>query len=127
MPQALKCEPMAITVAALYRYPVKGLTAESLTTVKLRPGLGLLDDRRFAIAHGTTQSAQTEPAWQPKTAFLQLMQNQKLASLTATFASESGVLTLTRDGRQVARGQITQPIGRTVIDQFLIAYLEQEA
>src|SRR5438876_98871 len=94
---------MAITVDALYRYPVKGLTAESLTTVKLRQGLGLLGDRRFAIAHGTTQYDQTEPAWQPKTAFLQLMQNQKLASLTAAFESDSGVLTLARDGRQDAR------------------------
>ena len=59
---------MAITVDALYRYPVKGLTAESLTSVKVRPGRGIAEDRRFAIAHGTTQYDQTEPVWQPKTA-----------------------------------------------------------
>ncbi|MBI1774722.1 MAG: MOSC domain-containing protein [Proteobacteria bacterium] len=118
---------MPILVSGLYRYPVKGLTAESLTCVKLSPGRGFPHDRRFAIAHGTTQYDQTEPRWQPKTAFLQLMSNSRLATLTADFEADSGTLTLARDGRTVARGQVTTPIGRTIIDQFLRAYLAQDA
>jgi uncharacterized protein YcbX len=119
--------PMPITVDALYRYPVKGLTAESLTCVKLAPGRGIAHDRRFAIAHGSAPYDQTEPAWLPKTAFLQLMQNPKLASLEASFEPGSGELILARDGRRLAHASITEPVGRTVIDQFLIAYLGDEA
>jgi hypothetical protein len=41
---------MAATVAAIYRYPVKGLSAERLDRVALTPGECLPHDRRFAIA-----------------------------------------------------------------------------
>jgi uncharacterized protein YcbX len=119
--------PMPIVLDALYRYPVKGLTAESLTCVRLEPGRGIAHDRRFAIAHGATPYDQTEPAWRPKTAFLQLMQHPKLATLESRFEPATGVLTLARDGRTVAHAEATRPIGRTVIDQFLIAYLGDAA
>jgi uncharacterized protein YcbX len=38
----------AISVIDIYRYPVKGLNAESLERVELSPGQGLPHDRRFA-------------------------------------------------------------------------------
>jgi uncharacterized protein len=40
------------TVTAIYRYPVKGLSAEEMNRVALIPGECLPHDRRFAIALG---------------------------------------------------------------------------
>lgn len=41
---------MAATVTAIYRYPVKGLSAEKMDRVTLTPGECLSHDRRFVIA-----------------------------------------------------------------------------
>ena len=39
-------------VEQLYRYPVKGLTAEALEEVEVEPGQTLPWDRAFALAQG---------------------------------------------------------------------------
>ncbi len=70
---------MTITVAEICRYPVKGLNAERLARVLLSPGEGLPHDRRFALAHGSTALDPKAPEWQPKTHFLMLVRDEKLA------------------------------------------------
>lgn len=119
---------MTARIQALYRYPVKGLSAESLDRVELRAGEAVPNDRRFAIAHGTARQLDpTNPRWMPKGCFLQLMSNEKLATLQTGFEPETGVLTIMRNGRQVSRGSITEPTGRAVIEEFLTAYLGAQA
>ena len=39
-------------IETIYRYPVKGLTAEAMEEVVLTPGATLPEDRRFALAQG---------------------------------------------------------------------------
>ena len=46
-----------VTVTAIYRYPVKDLSAEKINRVALIPGECLPHDRRFAIALGSLRSA----------------------------------------------------------------------
>ena len=53
-------------VEHLYRYPVKGLTAEALEDVTLSPGQCLPHDRRFALAQGDAPLDPAAPAWLPK-------------------------------------------------------------
>jgi uncharacterized protein len=115
---------MTAIVQALYRYPVKGLSAEALDRVDLRPGQAVPNDRRFAIAHGAASRLDpSNPTWMPKGFFLQLMSNEKLATLQTRFEPETCLLTISRNGRQVSRGKITEPTGRAVIEQFLAAYM----
>ena len=114
---------MTANVADIYRYPVKGLNAESLESVALEAGQGLPHDRRFAIAHGSTQFDPKAPKFLPKTHFLMLMRDEKLAQLHAAFEAESGTLTIERDGKQVARAKITEPTGRTLIGQFFASFM----
>src|SRR6476659_5225659 len=45
-------ENVPMRVEHIYRYPVKGLTAEALEEVLLSPGECLPHDRRFALAQG---------------------------------------------------------------------------
>ena len=62
-------------------------------------------DRAYAIENGGHRFDAQNPKWLPKTNFLQLMQHERLASLTLGFDEANHVLTLFRDGRQVAKGR----------------------
>ena len=110
-------------LARLCRYPVKGLSAESLEFADLIPGHCLPHDRRFAIAHGASRFDPAHPAWQDKRQFLTLMTHERLAELRVSFDSDSGVLTVERHGRQVVRGNVTKPVGRDLVNQFLAAFM----
>lgn len=50
-------------VAAIHRYPVKGLDAEPLESVALAAGNGLAQDRRFAMVRGDTSFDPAAPRW----------------------------------------------------------------
>ena len=118
--------PMTVTVARICRYPVKGLSAEDLDRADLRPGEGISQDRRFALAHGTTQYDPEAPRWLPKTSFLMLMRNERLAALDTAFDATTGILTVHRNGKTVARGDVTTAVGRAVIEDFFTAYMARE-
>jgi len=109
---------MHASVIALYRYPVKGLAGTPLSEALLRPGHGLPADRRFAIAR-------SDGSLQPRS-FLGLSRHARLATLTADFDDAASVLTVTRKGRQVARGDVTEPAGVATLEQFFSAYLAKE-
>jgi len=114
---------MTITLSTIYRYPVKGLNGEALEETLLEAGEGIPHDRRFALAHAASQFNRDNPEWMPKRHFLQLQRDERLAMLETKFDPDSGVLTVSRNGHQVARGDITQPLGRALVEQFLQAFI----
>jgi len=118
---------MSAHIAAIHYFPVKGLSAQPLETVELSPGLGLPHDRRFAILHGATTFDPSAPGWKPKTNFLMLMRDEKLATLETVYDPSTCTLVLHRAGKPVARGRIDTPTGRLLIDQFLGAYMAGSA
>ena len=118
--------PTAPHVAALCRYPVKGLSAERLESVAVEAGQTIPFDRAYAIENGLGRFDPDQPRHLPKINFLMLMRDERLATLAARFDTDSETLTLLRDGKQVARGQLTTPIGRSLIEQFLAAYMQAE-
>jgi uncharacterized protein len=113
MPQNIPAE-----ITGLYRYPVKGLTPESLQKVALSPGQTLPSDRRYAIENGPSGFDPAAPCWMPKTVFLMLMRNERLASLRSHFEDETHLLTIRRDGEVVARGDLETAAGRAAIEGF---------
>ena len=114
---------MAITVQSICRHPVKGLSPEGLEAAQIAPGAGLPDDRRFALARPATQFDAQAPRWLPKTSFYMLMRDERLAALTTRFDEAAGLLTIGRGGREVAKGRITEPLGRAIVEDFFAAYL----
>jgi uncharacterized protein YcbX len=114
---------MAVAIADICRYPVKGLSAEHLERVALEPGEGLPHDRRFALADGATKFDPHNPQWLPKTHFLMLMRDEKLAQLTVQFEPDSGELSIARNGRTVVHAKATEALGRTVIGQFVAGFM----
>src|SRR5438034_9340744 len=109
---------------AVYRYPVKGLTPEPLQSVTLRVGETLPFDRAYAIENGPGRFDPAAPRHLPKTSFLMLMRDERLATLRTKYEDETGTLTIQRDGKQVVRGQLTTPLGRNLIEQFIAAYMK---
>ncbi len=113
-------------VASLYRYPVKGFSPEALQSVELRPGETLPFDRAYAIENGSGRFDPNAPRHLPKITFLMLMRDERLATLRSAFDDATETLTISRDGKQVARGQLTTPLGRQLVEQFLGAYMKTE-
>ncbi|MEM8915015.1 MAG: MOSC domain-containing protein [Pseudomonadota bacterium] len=118
---------MTASITTIARYPVKGFSPQLLDTVEVKPGLTLPFDRTYAIAHAASKYDPANPTWLRKAHFLQLMRYEKLATLTTEFDDQSHGFTIQRDGKQVARGALSQPIGRKLIEQFLNAYLDGAA
>jgi len=114
---------MTITIARIYRYPVKGLSPEPLGQVELARGQCLPQDRRFAIALPSTEFDPDNPKWLRKTHFAMLMRDEKLAQLSTRFDAHSGVLTAERDGRQLLEARLTVPEGKAAAAAFLTEFL----
>ena len=108
-------------VTSLYRYPVKGLSPEPLPRVALEVGETLPSDRRYAIENGPSGFDPEAPAWLPKSHFLMLMRNERLAGLETRFEDRSNLLTIRKGGDVAAQGDLETPEGRLAIEQFFVA------
>jgi uncharacterized protein YcbX len=113
-------------IHSLYRYPVKGLSPQALTFADLEAGGYFPGDRMFALENGPSHFDPAAPEHQPKVKFLMLMRNAALAGLATIYDDASGVLTVARDGAEVARGDLRDALGRASIEDFLTGYLGEE-
>jgi uncharacterized protein YcbX len=108
-------------IASLYRYPVKGLSPEPLPAVALEPGQTLPADRRYAIENGPSGFDPSQPAWLHKSFYLMLMRNERLAGLRTHYEDAGHLLTIRRDGKIVAQGDLETAEGRAAIEAFFKA------
>jgi len=108
-------------IASLYRYPVKGLSPEPLPSVLLEVGQTFPADRRYAIENGPSGFDPTAPEWLPKSYFLMLMRNERLAGLQTRFEDRTNLLTIEEGGGGAARGDLETAEGRAAIEQFFTA------
>jgi uncharacterized protein YcbX len=108
-------------VTSLYRYPVKGLSPEPLPRVALEVGQTFPADRRYAIENGPSGFDPKAPAWLPKSYFLMLMRNERLAGLQTHFEDRSNLLTIRKAGHVAAQGDLETLEGRTAIEQYFFA------
>ncbi|MDF2993309.1 MAG: putative Fe-S protein [Microbacterium sp.] len=110
------------TVAALYRYPVKGLTPERRDELVVQDDGRIQGDRvlafRFADAIDPIDDGGLE-AW-PKSRGLALMDFPSLARLTATF--RDGRLSLRADGRLLADAPL-DAAGRERLEAAITSYI----
>jgi uncharacterized protein len=114
-------------IEQLYRYPVKGLTAEALEEAMLAPGRCLPHDRRFALAQGDNPFDPAVPAWVPKARFGCLAVNAKLALLHSAFDPRTGQLAIRPPEGTPLLGDTRSEAGRAEIAAFLTRFLGEEA
>ena len=118
--------PQNPKIQAIYRYPVKGLAAQTLQCVRLSPASTLPADRLYAVENGPSGFDPDTAAYLPKQRFLMLMRNERLAALRTDFDDATHVLTVRADDGQAARGDLRTEQGRTAIETFFAAYCADE-
>lgn len=114
---------MTITLHEICVYPVKGLSPQTLGEVALRPGDGIPGDRHYGLAHAASSVDLQHPGWAKRRNFLVRAHDEKLAQLQTHYDPDTGMLTLSRNGHQVARGTLPDPTGRMLVEQFLAAFM----
>jgi uncharacterized protein len=110
----------------LYRFPVKGLTAEALDDATVEVGGTIPWDRAFALAQGGAGFDAANPTWLPKTNFMCLARNAKIARLAAFFEPASGIITVRAPDGSGVEANALRPDGRLKVSAFLREYLGDE-
>jgi uncharacterized protein YcbX len=113
-------------IRSIYRYPVKGLSAEPLASAQLQPGRTIAADRLYAIENGPSGFDPASPSYFPKQRFLMLMRNERLAGLATGFDEATHVLTIRDGGKVVASGDLRTAEGRTAVEAFFASYCADE-
>src|SRR3981081_1551781 len=113
-------------INAVYRYPVKGLSPEPLAGALLTPGQTVQSDRLYAIENGPSGFDPQTPRHQPKTRYLMLMRNERLATRPPRFDDASHMLPIESDGRIAALGDLRTPAGRQDIEAFFALFCADE-
>lgn len=115
-----------VKVNSIYRYPVKGLSPEPLERARLAVGETVPGDRLYAIENGPSGFDPAAPRHQPKTRYLMLMRNERLATLRTRFDHANHSLAIACDGREAARGDLRTPAGRANIETFFARFCPNE-
>jgi uncharacterized protein YcbX len=113
-------------IAALYRYPVKGLSAEPLAEALLASGEHFPGDRLFAIENGPSGFDPAAPEHQPKQKFLVLARQAALAKLKTRYDDVTGELSIVADEIEAVRANLATAEGRKEAEDFFRMFLARE-
>ena len=113
-------------IAALYRYPVKGLTPETLPAAQLSPGRCIPWDRAFALKQGDAVLDEANPAWISKMNFMCLAKNPKAALLRTRFDDATQMLHIEGPDGPLTASPLT-PDGQAALTAYFTAFLGEEA
>jgi uncharacterized protein YcbX len=116
----------AASIQAIYRYPVKGLSAEALARTRLFAGAMLPADRLYAIENGPSGFNPAAPVHLRKMHFLMLMRNERLASLRTRFDEATHTLSIMTNGAEAARGDLRSVEGRAAVEDFFAEFCADE-
>jgi uncharacterized protein YcbX len=93
----------------------------------LTPGRCIPWDRAFALAQGDGAFDPAHPAWVPKTNFMCLLRNARIALLQTRFDEDSGLLTLIPPEGETLQADPLTAQGQATLTAFLTAFLGEEA
>ncbi len=108
-----------VQVVSLYRYPLKGFSAEPVRRAEIEAGGTMPFDRAFAIENGPIGFDPEAPAYYPKARFLMLMKHERIAEFLTRFDEATGVLRIFRDGALLIEGPLSTEEGRARIERWV--------
>jgi uncharacterized protein YcbX len=114
-------------VERICRYPVKGLSAESLEEVRLSLREGLPEDRIMALSQADGAFDPRNPGWVRKTNFACLAANARLARLHTAYDATTGILLIRPPEGAVVLADTASEAGRRTVEDFVTAWLGEEA
>ncbi|WP_434053366.1 MAG: MOSC domain-containing protein [Roseibium sp.] len=107
-----------VTISRLNRFPVKGMSAEPLTSVTLEKGEGIPGDRLYGFARYDSGFDPENPEPLPKERFVVLVKEAALAGLKTRFSPDGQVLEINVKG-EAHRFDMTGSDGRSDAARFL--------
>jgi uncharacterized protein YcbX len=114
-------------VKGLFVHPVKGLSAQPLDRVALRPGKGIANDRMFAFARPEGRYRPGTREGLPKQEFFALVSDHRLAGLDTHLDAETEVLTARVAGHDVLKADLNTAQGRDDAVRFFTRVLDLPA
>jgi uncharacterized protein YcbX len=114
---------MVALIEALTRYPVKGLSGQSMDSVRLVAGQGFPGDRQFGFARPDSGFDPNFPRPLPKSRFYMLARDATLARLSSQYDDSSGMLSLST-AQAAEQFDISRADGKRRASEFLKAYLD---
>ena len=109
---------MPAILTDIYRYPVKGLSGERLPQAVLEAGATISGDRMFALGRPGLHFDIDNPVWMPKTNFLALVRDARLAELSTLFEDDTSVLSISENGTVLISADLTTTAGRAQVEGF---------
>jgi uncharacterized protein YcbX len=117
---------MAARIESIYRYPVKGLSPQPLARARLTAGGYFPGDRLFAIENGPSGFDAVAPVHQPKTKYLMLMRDERLAALRTRYEDATGMFSIEHEGREVVRADLATREGRLAVEAFFRRFMPHD-
>lgn len=118
---------MPATVARLYRFPVKGMTAEPAARVRVLKGGAVEGDRVLGFIREAVVARPDRPSalggWWGKRHFTALMVAPGVARLAARFDPEAHRLTIALDGHVLADGNVSVAADRDRLAAAVTQYV----
>jgi GntR family transcriptional regulator / MocR family aminotransferase len=102
----------------IYRYPIKGLSAQPLTRVDLEARRPLPFDRIFAMVRPGAPFDTSEPKWGKKGLFVMLMLEEALARVRTTLDVDTMQLTIVQDNHQLLSADLRDEAARSKVEEF---------
>ncbi len=102
----------------IYRYPIKGLSAQQLTRIDIEAKKPFPHDRIFALVRPGAPFDASEPKWGKKGLFVMLMLEEALAQVRTTLDVETLQLTITRDNHRLIVADLNDEAARGKVEEI---------
>jgi GntR family transcriptional regulator / MocR family aminotransferase len=102
----------------IYRYPIKGLSAQPLTRIDLEARKPMPFDRIFALVRPGAPFDTSDPKWGKKGLFVMLMLEEALARVNTTLDVETLQLTIRQDNHQRLVADLGDEEACTRVEEF---------
>jgi GntR family transcriptional regulator/MocR family aminotransferase len=105
-------------VTGLYRYPIKGLSAQRVTSLVLRACEPVAHDRVFALARPDGPIDSHAAKWAKKGLFVMLMLDEALARVRTQLDVDSLDFAVMQGNQRVLAANLGSPKGRSDVEEF---------
>jgi GntR family transcriptional regulator/MocR family aminotransferase len=103
----------------IYRYPIKGLSAQPLLRIELQAKKPFPHDRVFALVRPGAPFDTSQPKWGKKGLFVMLMLEEALARVRTTLNVETLQLTITQDNHQLIVADLNDEDERAKVEEII--------
>jgi GntR family transcriptional regulator/MocR family aminotransferase len=103
----------------IYRYPIKGLSAQPLVQIELEARKPFPNDRVFALVRPGAPFDTSEPRWGKKGLFVMLMLEEALARVRTTLDVETLQLTVTQDNHRLLVADLDEDGARRRVEELI--------